>query len=258
MALHLNDSEIRTLIVEGVNVESVAFDGVVVAQTPVIVTQPVGGAISDSQSLTLSVTADGLGSTLTYQWYQDGAPVADAKAADFTFVPTSPGTVEFYCVVTGFGGSVQTHTVSVEVSASAIAHTITIGTGYWVGTSSATFKGYAGAAMVGALPTYPAAATGSAVPTESCGGTQLIGANTTLASSRVTTGGLSIYLQHDGTGIEGTLTLNYDTLTLNAARTNAETATIQSYWFNSNTLSGAFNVADGEAVTFTLSLESEE
>ncbi|MFW9757393.1 hypothetical protein [Vibrio parahaemolyticus] len=127
MAIYFNGQEILTLNLDGTKCEAVTLDGVTVARKPVITTQPVGGTITDAESKTLSVAADGLGSTMSYQWYKsDGTAISGATGTSYTFDPTSTGSFGFYCRVTGFGGYKDTSTVTVVVEVS-WTHTITKG-----------------------------------------------------------------------------------------------------------------------------------
>lgn len=120
------NGEILRLEFEGENIETLEFEGVVVARKPIITTQPASQTITDAQTATLSVVADGLGSTLTYQWYKsDGTAISGATGASYVFDPSSTGSFGFYCRVTGFGGYTQTATATVTVEASTVAPTIT-------------------------------------------------------------------------------------------------------------------------------------
>ncbi|EQB7930177.1 immunoglobulin domain-containing protein [Vibrio parahaemolyticus] len=125
MAIYFNGTEIGTLNLDGVNIDEVYLDGQKVARKPMITTQPVGGTITDSQNLTLSVVADGLGSTLSYQWYNGSTPISDATGSSYVFTPSSTGNHTFFCRVFGFGGYTDTSTVTVVVEPSIVAPTIT-------------------------------------------------------------------------------------------------------------------------------------
>ncbi|MEK1973776.1 hypothetical protein WOB87_11780 [Vibrio parahaemolyticus] len=126
MAIYIDGQEILTLNLDGTKCEAVTLDGVTVARKPVITTQPVGGTITDAESKTLSVAADGLGFTMSYQWYKsDGTAISGATGTSYTFDPTSTGSFGFYCRVTGFGGYRDTTTVTVVVEPSIVAPTIT-------------------------------------------------------------------------------------------------------------------------------------
>lgn len=61
----------------------------------------------------LDATAYGEG-TPTYQWYKDGAKVADATSA--TYTPTESG--EYYCTATANGKTITTNTTTVKTKAS--------------------------------------------------------------------------------------------------------------------------------------------
>ncbi|MCD1413741.1 hypothetical protein IOC51_06785 [Vibrio parahaemolyticus] len=126
MALYVNGTEILKLTLDGTEITEMYIDGEKVARKPMITTQPVSGAINDTQTYTLSVVADGLGSTLSYQWYfSDGSIVSGATGSSYTFDPASTGSYQFYCDVSGFGGVIKTNTVTVTVEASIVAPTIT-------------------------------------------------------------------------------------------------------------------------------------
>lgn len=126
MALRIDGQEILTLKIDGTKVETLKIDGIVVARKPTITTQPKSGTITDAQTYTLSVVADGLGSTMGYQWRKaDGTAVSGATGTSYTFTPSSTGTFQFYCDVSGFGGATKTNTATITVEASSVAPTIT-------------------------------------------------------------------------------------------------------------------------------------
>ncbi|ALR91324.1 hypothetical protein [Vibrio alginolyticus] len=126
MALFLEGEEILTLRFEGELIETLRFEGEVVARKPTITTQPIGGTITDAESKTLSVVADGLGSTMSYQWYKsDGSAISGATGTSYTFNPASTGSFGFYCRVTGFGGYTQTDTATVIVESAVVTPVIT-------------------------------------------------------------------------------------------------------------------------------------
>lgn len=127
MALFIDGQEILTLRINGQHIETLRIDGQVVARKPIITTQPTGSTITDADSYTLSVVADGLNSTMSYQWYSsDDVAIDGATGTSYTFTPSSTGSFGFYCRVTGFGGYTQTDTVTVIVE-SAWSHVITKG-----------------------------------------------------------------------------------------------------------------------------------
>lgn len=127
MALFLNDSEILKLTLDGANIESLALDGQVVARKPRITTHPNGGTINEEQAKELTVVADSLGSTLSYQWYQNDVAVSGATSSIYTFTPSATGTFSFYCLVSGFGGNSESNTISIVVEAAMTTHQWTIG-----------------------------------------------------------------------------------------------------------------------------------
>ncbi|MBE3823800.1 hypothetical protein HJ179_11005 [Vibrio parahaemolyticus] len=118
MAIYFNGVEIGTLKLNDVNIDEVYLDGEKVARKPMITTQPVGGTITDIQTYTLSVVADGLGSTLSYQWYNGSDPISGATGSSYVFTPSSTGNHTFFCRVFGFGGYTDTSTVTVVVNES--------------------------------------------------------------------------------------------------------------------------------------------
>ncbi len=128
MAIYINGSEVLTLSIDDQNIETVNLDGVTLARKPTITTQPVGGTITDEESTTLSVAADGLESTMSYQWYlSDGTAITGATGTSYTFAPSGEGSYGFYCRVSGFGGYTQTDTASIVVEASGSHHVLTVG-----------------------------------------------------------------------------------------------------------------------------------
>ncbi|WP_390252255.1 hypothetical protein [Vibrio parahaemolyticus] len=118
MAIYLNGTEILTLNLDGASIDEVYIDGQKVARKPMITTQPVGGTITDIQTYTLSVVADGLGSTMSYQWYNGSTPISGATGSSYVFTPSSTGNHTFFCRVTDFGGYTDTDTVTVVVEQS--------------------------------------------------------------------------------------------------------------------------------------------
>lgn len=119
-------NEILRLELEGTNIETIELEGLVVARKPIITDQPVGGMINDEQTIMLSVVADGLGSTMTYQWYKsDGTAISGATGDSYEFTPLTTGSYSFYCRVDGFGGYTQTNTAVVNVESAIKAPVIT-------------------------------------------------------------------------------------------------------------------------------------
>ncbi|EHR6925498.1 immunoglobulin domain-containing protein [Vibrio parahaemolyticus] len=118
MALYIDGTEILKLIIDGTEINEMYIDGTKVARKPMINTQPVGGTITDAETLTLSVVADGLGSTMSYQWYNGSEPISGATGTSYVFTPSSTGNHTFFCRVTGFGGYTDTDTVTVVVEQS--------------------------------------------------------------------------------------------------------------------------------------------
>ena len=128
MALKLNGDEILNLFVDDSPMETVILNGVTIARKPVITAQPAGGRISDVESITLSVSADGFGSTLSYQWYtSDDLAISGATSSNYLFSSTEMGIHGFYCRVTGFGGYTQSDIVNVTVEADLTRHVLSVG-----------------------------------------------------------------------------------------------------------------------------------
>ncbi|GLT13919.1 immunoglobulin domain-containing protein [Vibrio algivorus] len=127
MALFIDNQEMLNLSIDGIAIDNVNVDGVTVAQKPTITTQPIATTIDDTQTAILSVVADGLGSTLSYQWYMDDTAISGATAASYTFTPSATGTYSFYCRVNGFGGYTQTDSVNISVETSGSIHQWTLG-----------------------------------------------------------------------------------------------------------------------------------
>lgn len=128
MAVFIDGQEILTLNVDGTLIETISIDDVTVARKPAITTQPVGGTIIAGESISLSVVADGLDSSLSYQWYKsDNTAIAGANTAVYTFSSSERGSFAFYCRVMGFGGVTQTDTITVEVGADSTNHVLTVG-----------------------------------------------------------------------------------------------------------------------------------
>ncbi|EOD9553488.1 hypothetical protein ACJ7RV_002612 [Vibrio parahaemolyticus] len=126
MALYIDGTEILKLIIDGTEINEMYIDGTKVARKPMINTQPVGGTITDAETLTLSVVADGLGSTMTYQWYHNGTALSgETTASHVVPVGSDVGSHNYFCRVSGFGGYTDTNTVTVVVEPSIVAPTIT-------------------------------------------------------------------------------------------------------------------------------------
>ncbi len=128
MSLYIDGQEILRLRFDNDLITHLNFDGTLIARPPTITTQPSSGTIKDSESYTLSVVADGLGSTMSYQWYKsDGTAIDGAIASSYTFTPSTTGSFSFYCMVDGFGEATKTETATVTVETSGTVHTLTIG-----------------------------------------------------------------------------------------------------------------------------------
>lgn len=80
------------------------------AGLPAITGQPASAVIATGSNTVLSVVANGIDPA--YQWYKDGAPVADATAA--TYTATAAGT--YYVVVTDPAGTISSANATVTVT----------------------------------------------------------------------------------------------------------------------------------------------
>ena len=80
------------------------------ADLPAITGQPASAVIATGSNTVLSVVANGIDPA--YQWYKDGAPVADATAA--TYTATAAGT--YYVVVTDPAGTISSANATVTVT----------------------------------------------------------------------------------------------------------------------------------------------
>ncbi|MBC2607501.1 DUF3500 domain-containing protein [Pelagicoccus albus] len=83
---------------------------------PEITTQPTDQEISFGSSLSLSVSATGTGSDLSYQWLLDGETIADANSASYALTDVSEADAGVYSVViSNTAGVATSETVSVSV-----------------------------------------------------------------------------------------------------------------------------------------------
>ena len=80
------------------------------ADMPAITSQPASAVIATGSNTVLSVVASGV--SPAYQWYKDGAPIADATAA--TYTATAAGT--YYVVVTDPSGTISSANATVTVT----------------------------------------------------------------------------------------------------------------------------------------------
>ncbi len=95
--------------------------------SPTIVTQPLSQTIASGATATLSVTASG--TTLSYQWYVGSSgttttPVSGATSSSFT-TPALTSTTSYWVRVSNSGGSVDSGTATVTVTAAPVAPAIT-------------------------------------------------------------------------------------------------------------------------------------
>ncbi len=84
---------------------------------PAITTAPIGQTVTSGQTATFSVTASGTG-PLTYQWYDNGAPVSGATSSSYTTPPTTgSNSGSIYTVtVTNAGGTVTSPPATLTVN----------------------------------------------------------------------------------------------------------------------------------------------
>jgi len=96
------------------------------ATAPTIVTQPTNQAVTAPQTATFSVAATGT-APLTYQWKKNGANISGATASSYTTPATTAADSgsTFQVVVSNSAGSAPSATVTLTVSAAAVAPTIT-------------------------------------------------------------------------------------------------------------------------------------
>jgi hypothetical protein len=96
------------------------------ATVPVITAQPTNQSVTTGQTATFSVTATGT-APLSYQWKKNGATISGATAASYTTpVTTSADNAStFQVVVSNAAGNTPSTTVTLTVTAAAVAPTIT-------------------------------------------------------------------------------------------------------------------------------------
>jgi len=96
------------------------------ATLPVITAQPTNQSVTAGQTATFSVAATGT-APLSYQWKKNGVNIAGATASSYTTPATTTGDngSTFQVVVSNSAGSAPSATVTLTVSAAAVAPTIT-------------------------------------------------------------------------------------------------------------------------------------
>jgi hypothetical protein len=96
------------------------------AVAPTITTQPVSQTVTAGQAATFSVTATGA-APLTYQWKKNGANISGATSASYTTpaTTTADSGSMYQVVVSNAAGNTPSTTVTLTVSAAAVAPTIT-------------------------------------------------------------------------------------------------------------------------------------
>lgn len=90
-----------------------------------ISTQPANETVTAGQSATFTVAASGRGS-ISYQWYENGAPISGANSSSYTTPPTSSSDngEKFDVVVRNRYGSVTSSTATLTVNAGMVAPSI--------------------------------------------------------------------------------------------------------------------------------------
>lgn len=128
----------------------------VVAQTPVITTQPVSSTYRQGEpAMALTVAATVGTGSLSYQWYKQGSRISGATNSTCAVDTSDMGTFEYYCIVTNTSGNStasatsQTAQIVVETPTPVFTHTLT-GASYVVGASVNALNGTA-LAYVGTL-----------------------------------------------------------------------------------------------------------
>lgn len=111
-----SDAGSYTCVVSGEGGTSVTSDAatVTVNALPVITQQPANQEITEGETLTLNVVANG---ATGYQWKKGEEVIPDATAATYTKEgATSADAGSYTCVVTGAGGSVTSNAATVTVN----------------------------------------------------------------------------------------------------------------------------------------------
>lgn len=228
----------------------------VLARPPQITVQPKGGTILNSEKYELTVSADGLDSTLSYQWYMNEAAISDATLKSYTFVPIDTGKYSFYCRVNGFGDHVDSNVVDVNVQAGSSNHTVTVGT--TTSPSGATIKGYISDTMLQEVTSPPKAAVGNIDNVSTVQDFQILGLYTLLSTARYTTGGMSVCIKHNGTPIPAdNLQVRYDGSISTFSRIESDAEDISTYWGLHKNIATALNTADGTQVSLELLIKTD-
>jgi hypothetical protein len=118
----LNANDVFELFAAGCNGNSVTFADSYSNSPPLFASQPQGGNFYPHDALSLVADAAGLG-LLTYQWWKDGAPIANATNRTFANPGADLGASGQYAVVAtdGNGHSVTSAPVTLSVSAPALS-----------------------------------------------------------------------------------------------------------------------------------------
>lgn len=98
----------------GMTVTSTGAVRTVDYNAPVITTQPTAQTITEGGSITLSVAATG--TSLTYQWRKDGAPISGATSSGYSLTNAPMSAAGSYDVIVTAGGSVSTTSSAVAVT----------------------------------------------------------------------------------------------------------------------------------------------
>jgi hypothetical protein len=217
------------------------------AQAPTISTQPANQSVPAGQSATFSVTASGT-APLTYQWQENGTPIAGATSASYmTPVTTSSDNgLQFRVVVTNSAGSVTSNSASLTVTAAAVAPSIT------TQPASQTIT-------AGQTATFSVVATGTAPLSYQWrkNGTAVAGAaSASYTTPAVTSSDNGAQFRVVVSNSAGSVTSNAATLTVSASAPSLKITTTQ---LPSGTLSKAYSAslsASGGSTPYTWSVVS--
>src|SRR5262245_32627934 len=81
---------------------------------PIILVQPLSLSVLNLDIASFSVVASS-GTTMTYQWYKDGAPIPGANSAIYSIRVSSSDQGTYYVKITNAGGTVQSVTVTLTI-----------------------------------------------------------------------------------------------------------------------------------------------
>src|SRR5947207_15460222 len=116
----------QSMTLNGGNITGVNFTDNAAAVAPTITTQPANQTVTAGQTATFAVVAAGT-APLGYQWQKNGANIVGAISASYTTAATttSDSGAKFDVVVSNSAGTVTSATVTLTVSAAAVAPAIT-------------------------------------------------------------------------------------------------------------------------------------